>query len=248
MSEANVTPVPQRNRRSERHQQAAQTEKTQPKKNAGKRRKKRAAGKFPVRTVIVLFLTLVLAIVMLLVANGNMRRLYQARERAAQEYQLLVERHTVKYRDYIEKYAAENDVHPAFIAAIILRESSYDPTAESSVGARGLMQIMPDTYEFVNRKLDDGATWDDMYDAETNIRYGCWYIGYLSEIFNGDPIKIACAYHAGPNNVKLWAMNYAQDGVNLKVEEIPMDDTKYYAGKVMNAYAIYFQHHYPDAV
>lgn len=249
MSEANLTPAPQRNRRSERHQQAAQAVKTeQKKKSPAKRRKKRAAGKFPVRTVIVMGLALVLVLVMLFVANGNMQRLLDARARAAQEYQLLVDRHTVKYRDYIEKYAAENDVHPAFIAAIILRESSYDPTAESNVGARGLMQIMPDTYEFVSRKLNDGATWDNMYDAETNIRYGCWYIGYLSKIFNGDPIKIACAYHAGPNNVKLWAMNYAADGVHLTVDDIPMDDTQYYAGKVMNAYAIYFQHHYPDAV
>ncbi len=239
--------APQRNRRSDRHQQAVQTEKTeQKKKSSPKRRKKRAAGKFPVRTVIVLALVLLLAGVMLFVANNNMKRLTESRERAAQEYQLLVERHTVKYREYIEKYAAENEVHPAFIAAIILRESSYDPSAESNVGARGLMQIMPDTYEFVSRKLSDGATWDSMYDAETNIRYGCWYIGYLSKIFGGDPIRIACAYHAGPNNVKLWAMKYAADGVHLAVEDIPMDDTQYYAGKVMNAYAIYFQHHYPD--
>jgi len=206
------------------------------------------AGNFPVRTVIVLALMLVLTFVMLGVANGNMKRLYQSRQQAQEDYQRLVSRHTVRYRDHIEKYAAQNDVHPAFIAAIILRESSYDPMAESNVGARGLMQVMPDTYEFVSGKLNDGASWDDMYDAETNIRYGCWYIGYLSKIFNGDPIRIACAYHAGPNNVKLWAMKYAPDGVKLRLEDIPMEDTQYYAGKVMNAYAIYFQHHYPDQV
>ena len=249
LSEVKIPSAPQRNRRSDRHKAAAQEEKVQIKKKPPvKRRKKRAAGKFPVRTVIVLCLVLVLAGVMLGIANGNMKRLIESRERAAQDYQMLVERHTVKYRDYIEKYAAENDVHPAFIAAIILRESSYDPSAESSVGARGLMQVMKDTYAFVNLKLGDGATWDQMYDAETNSRYGCWYIGYLSKIFNGDPIKIACAYHAGPNNVKLWAMKYADDGVNLKVEDIPMEDTRYYAGKVMNAYAIYFQHYYQDQV
>ena len=88
----------------------------------------------------------------------------------------------------------------------------------------------------------------DRYDAETNIRYGCWYLGYLSRIFNGDPVKMACAYHAGPNNVKLWVMNYTADGQTLRVEDIPMEDTRYYAGKVVNAYAIYFQNYYPDAV
>ena len=193
-------------------------------------------------------MVLVLVGLMLGIANGNMKRLLAEREEKALAYQQLVNRHTVLYRDYIEKYAAENDVHPAFIAAIILRESSYEPDAISSVGARGLMQVMNNTYEFINRKLNDGATFDDMFDPETNIRYGCWYIGYLSKIFNGDPVKIACAYHAGPNNVKLWAMNYAKDGVNLTIDEIPMEDTQYYAGKVMNAYAIYFQHYYQDQV
>ena len=249
LSEVNRAAAPERNRRSTRHQQPTQAKKKPSAKKRAPRRphgKKRAAGRFPVRTVIVLCLVLVLAAVMLGVANGNMKRLMDSREKAAQEYQALVDRHTVRYREWIEKYAAENDVHPAFIAAIILRESSYNPAAESRVGARGLMQVMEDTYEFVNGKLNDGAQWSDMYDAETNIRYGCWYIGYLSRIFNGDPIKIACAYHAGPNNVKLWAMKYAADGVNLRVEDIPMEDTRYYAGKVMNAYAIYFQHYYKD--
>ena len=246
MSDLHSSPAPQRNRRSDRHTApTAGKKKTAPGRRSAKRRK---SAKFPIRTVIVLSLVLVLAGVLLGTAQGSMKRLLEERAQAESNYQSLVSRHTVKYRNYIEKYAAENDVHPAFIAAIILRESSYDPQAVSSVGARGLMQVMSDTYEFVNRKLNDGATFEDMFDPETNIRYGCWYIGYLSDIFNGDPVKIACAYHAGPNNVKLWAMKYAADGVNLTIDDIPMEDTRYYAGKVMNAYAIYFQHYYKDQV
>ena len=246
MSELHSSPAPERNRRSTRHTMAPAGKKKSPARRRSSKRKKGA--KFPIRTVIVLSLVLVLAGLLLGTAQGSMKRLMEERAQAESNYQTLVDRHTVKYREYIERYAAENDVHPAFIAAIILRESSYDPQAVSSVGARGLMQVMSDTYEFVNRKLDDGATFEDMFDPETNIRYGCWYIGYLSKIFNGDPIKIACAYHAGPNNVKLWAMNYAADGVNLTIDDIPMEDTRYYAGKVMNAYAIYFQHYYQDEV
>ena len=137
---------------------------------------------------------------------------------------------------------------PVYAAAVILRESSYDPHAVSSVGARGLMQLMPDTFEQVRAALRENTAFSDMYDPETNIRYGCWYLGYLSRIFDGDPIEIACAYHAGPNNVKLWIMNYAADQQNLRLEEIPMEDTRYYAGKVYDAYAIYYQHYYPDPV
>ena len=183
-----------------------------------------------------------------MLTRANLDRLRTQREQAAQEYDRLVARHTVRYREWIEKYALENGIVPAYAAAIILRESSYDPRATSSVGARGLMQVMEDTFDYVRRNLGESTIFDDMYDPETNIRYGCWYLGNLSRIFDGDPIEMACAYHAGPNNVKLWIMNYAADQKNLRLEEIPMEDTRYYAGKVYDAYAIYFQHYYPDPV
>ena len=237
-------PAP-RNRRSDRHHASKQPT------PAPKQEKKSSAGgekgKFPVRTCIVLGMVLIICILALGIAQGNLKTLRKERENAAEEYQKLVERHTVAYREDIEKYATENDIHPAFVAAIILRESSYDPSATSSVGARGLMQIMENTFEFVRKKLgDESTTFADMYDPTVNIRYGCWYLGYLSRMFNGDPVKIACAYHAGPNNVKLWIMNYTSDGQTLTLDEIPMEDTRYYAGKVINAYDIYYQYYYTD--
>lgn len=203
---------------------------------------------FPARVVLVLFLLLIVAILALMMTRGSLHRLRAQREEAALEYDRLVARHTVRYREWIEKYALENGIEPAYVAAIILRESSYDPQATSSVGARGLMQVMEDTFDYVRRNLGESTIFDDMYDPETNIRYGCWYLGNLSRIFDGDPIEMACAYHAGPNNVKLWIMNYAADQKNLRLEEVPMQDTRQYAGKVYDAYAIYFQHYYPDPV
>ena len=203
---------------------------------------------FPARVVLVLFLLLIVAILALMITRGSLHRLRAQREEAALEYDRLVARHTVRYREWIEKYALENGIEPAYVAAIILRESSYDPQATSSVGARGLMQVMEDTFDYVRRNLGESTIFDDMYDPETNIRYGCWYLGNLSRIFDGDPIEMACAYHAGPNNVKLWIMNYAADQKNLRLEEVPMQDTRQYAGKVYDAYAIYFQHYYPDPV
>lgn len=209
-------------------------------------RSKRKSGIIPWRVMIVLGLVLLIAVLGLVISRNSLTKLEREREEAEAAYEREVARHTVAYRGWIEKYADENGIEPAYVAAIILRESSYDPRATSNVGARGLMQLMPNTFEQVRSALKENATFDDMYDAETNIRYGCWYLGYLSRIFNGDPIEMACAYHAGPNNVKLWIMNYAADGENLQLDEIPMEDTRYYAGKVLNAYAIYFQHYYPD--
>ena len=81
----------------------------------------------------------------------------------------------VTWQEHIEKYAAQYNLQPAFVMAIIRNESSFRTKAESSVGARGLMQMMPDTAEWIAGKLDDHSyTFDSMWDAETNIRYGCW--------------------------------------------------------------------------
>ncbi|MBR6753843.1 MAG: lytic transglycosylase domain-containing protein [Clostridia bacterium] len=169
-------------------------------------------------------------------------------ERAAREraYQQNVASHKTDYRDLVEYYAAVNQIDPAFVAAIIKRESDYDPRAVSRVGARGLMQIMPDTGEWLAGKVDAYDYSPDMlFDPETNIKMGCWYLGYLSRKFGGDPITIACAYHAGQGNVEdHWLPKYAANGKTLTLDEIPMDDTKYYARKVLEAYAIYQQHHY----
>ena len=105
---------------------------------------------------------------------------------------------SVTYQDAIEFYAAENNLQPAFVTAIIRNESSFRRDAESDVGARGLMQLMPDTSEWIAGKLDvDNFSFDMMYDAETNIRFGCWYLGYLAKLFRGDPVLVTAAYHAG---------------------------------------------------
>ena len=101
-----------RNRRSDRHAPAKQVTPLPPapsKKPAAKP----GAGKFPVRTCIVLGMVLILCILALGIARGNLNRLHKERENAAAEYQRQVERHTVAYRKEIEKYAAENGILPA---------------------------------------------------------------------------------------------------------------------------------------
>ena len=224
---------------------AAQTEQPERARPA----KKKASGALRL-VILILLLALAFEAFRLVSARKELADLRSQREAEEAAYEQLVARHTVnETKPRIEKSALHNGIEPAFVAAVILRESSYDPRATSNVGARGLMQLMPNTFEQVRSALgDSAATFDDMYNPETNIRYGCWYLGYLSRIFDGDPIEMACAYHAGPNNVKLWIMNYAADQQNLQLDEIPMEDTRYYAGKVYDAYAIYYQHFYPDPV
>ncbi len=156
---------------------------------------------------------------------------------------------SVTYQDAIEYYAAENNLQPAFVTAIIRNESSFRRDAESDAGARGLMQLMPDTSEWIAGKLDvDNFHFDMMYDAETNIRFGCWYLGYLSKLFRGDPVLVTSAYHAGQTTVTRWLSDRSMspDGMTIPLDKLMDGPTKTYAGRVTLAYGIYQALLYPD--
>lgn len=197
--------------------------------------------------LICLALGIVAAMAVDLVYGAKLTDLNNQREQEKAEYDRRVYRTTVKYRDLITKYAAEYAVHPAYIAAIVLNESSYDPSAVSSANARGLMQLLPSSGEWIAPKIGLKSYTDDvLYDAETNLRMGAWYIGYLSDKYDGDPILIACAYHAGAGNVDNWIKNYSTDGKTLTYEQIPYENSRSYARKVVNSYAIYRTHYYTD--
>lgn len=155
--------------------------------------------------------------------------------------------HPLVYADLIAEYSLAQDLDPALVSAVILCESSYNPLAESRLGARGLMQLMEDTAGWVAHKLDEddaSYSFDLLYDPETNIRYGTWYLGYLSRRFGGDATKIVCAYHAGQGNVDSWLKNpeYSSDGVTLNT--IPTQDTATYASRVLRARDVYRKHYF----
>ena len=199
----------------------------------------------------VRFGALALALILLIVGSVSITRTYLAHQEERRRLEAeAAERaqHPLYYADTITAYADAQELDPALVAAVILRESSYDPKAESRLGARGLMQLMPDTAEWVAHKLgEDGAdySFDNLYDPQTNIRFGTWYLGYLSRRFNGDATKIVCAYHAGQGNVDSWLKNpqYSSDGVTLDV--IPTQDTATYASRVLRARDIYRKYYFP---
>ena len=146
------------------------------------------------------------------------------------------------YREIIEQTAGEFNLNPAFVASIIRNESSFQPMAESSVGARGLMQLMPDTAEWIAGKMKfSGYAFERMYDPESNVRFGCWYLRYLSGLFRGDPVCVACAYHAGQGQVTAWlsSPDLSSDGVTLTLSRMADGPTKTYAGRVIRTYGIY---------
>ncbi len=198
------------------------------------------------RWLSVLFIVLLLIFIGLVLAKALMETYLYTQEKARQiAHEQLLSQHPLpnQYVEAIMQAAQENNVNPAFLAAIILCESSYRKDAESNVGARGLMQVMPDTAAWIADKLneEDSYNFERMYDPMVNIRYGSWYIGYLSQRFGGDPILVASAYHAGQGEVSGWLQNsdYSLDGRTIRINDMIDGPTKQYAQRVVSAYAIY---------
>lgn len=158
------------------------------------------------------------------------------------EQKAIDQQYPLEYREEIQRISREYNLSPALIASVIRNESSFRPKAESSVGARGLMQVMPETAEWIAHKLRiDDYHFDQLYIPETNIRFGCWYLNYLSTLFHGDPVSVICAYHAGQGEIKTWLSNpsYSSDGLTMAVDRLPEGPTKIYAGRVTRDYGIY---------
>lgn len=178
-----------------------------------------------------------------------------AYKKVLSEYHITLQsgEHRITWQDEIERYADEYNLEPAFVAAIVDTESDFRTDVKSYKNAKGLMQMMPDTAEWIAGKLDDVTyTEDSMYEAERNIRYGCWYLNFLSKRFRGDPVLVACAYHAGQGNVESWLSNpsYSPDGLTISLDRLPpaLDDSKQYARRVTTAYAVYQSLLYEDTV
>ena len=138
-----------------------------------------------------------------------------------------------QYATQVEKYTEQYDVEPALVYAVIYCESKFSPEALSHAGAMGLMQVTPETGWWVASQigeLDPDAI--DLYDPDTNITVGCWYLNWLGERFSEQETALA-AYNAGHGNVAKWLddADISTDGVNL--DDIPFNETKVYVKKVM---------------
>ncbi|MCX7842769.1 MAG: lytic transglycosylase domain-containing protein [Clostridia bacterium] len=146
----------------------------------------------------------------------------------------------MKYRDYVFFYSEKYNIDPFLVFAIIKAESNFNSKATSKRNARGLMQITDRTGRWGAEKLGIGDFMaEDLYDPETNISIGCWYLAHLMKQFDGDVDLVIAAYNGGSGKVSEWLKNkeYSDTGENL--DRIPFSETRIYLDRVRNNYTIY---------
>lgn len=144
------------------------------------------------------------------------------------------------HREVVYSMAAQYDVDPFLVFAIIRAESKYQTWAESPAGAKGLMQIMPDTAAWIagQMKIKDFKT-EDLYDPELNIRMGCWYLSQLEKEFDDSlPLTVA-AYNAGRGKVSNWVQSGQWQGSAQDLQDIPFPETRNYVKNVLSNYKAY---------
>jgi len=139
------------------------------------------------------------------------------------------------YSTEIEKWSAEYGVEAALVRSVIWAESRYRPAAVSSAGARGLMQIMPDTGAWLCQLIGEDLNIDNPAD---NIRMGTYYLKYLFERFYDSTVVLA-AYNAGPTRVAGWLADPQYAGPNNTLLSIPFPETATYVNRVLGAYQVY---------
>uniref|UniRef100_A0A7C4M1G0 Lytic transglycosylase domain-containing protein n=1 Tax=candidate division CPR3 bacterium TaxID=2268181 RepID=A0A7C4M1G0_UNCC3 len=143
----------------------------------------------------------------------------------------LENKYPLNHRDIIEKYSSEYRLDPAFVSAVIYEESRFRPDSNSHKGAVGLMQILPETADYIAKKTQDlEFNKDNLGEVDQNIKYGCYYLSYLFDRYGEWGIVLA-AYNAGEGNVDRW----------LEKEEykIEFEETKNFVEKVQNTRNFY---------
>lgn len=140
------------------------------------------------------------------------------------------------FHNEIKKHARSAKVDPAWAMAITRRESTFIPTARSSVGAMGLMQIMPQTAKHITgRKVLPEA----LYNPNTNIDMGTEYLRYLLKTNNNNLVLATASYNAGFSNVKRWMPKDKAVDLDIWIETIPFKETREYVKAVLAYYQIY---------
>ncbi len=149
----------------------------------------------------------------------------------------------LRYEDVIRQQAREKDLDPALIAAVIYKESKFEDRT-SPAGARGVMQVTPETAQFIARKSGGSAfVLGDLATPQVNISYGSWYLRYLRAVYDGDTTLAVAAYNAGATNVDRWVTEAGGREAFDHRTDIPFRETRNYVARVIEHRRLYRRHY-----
>ena len=138
------------------------------------------------------------------------------------------------YQNEIVTYARRNNIDPFLVAAVIKNESEFKPGAVSPAGAIGMMQIMPETGEWIAKQMGlNNYNVDDLYNPGINIRMGCWYLSELKYEFRDNLLLMMMAYNAGRGNTHGWMSANRWDYTFGDVTRIPYPESRNYVAAVL---------------
>ncbi len=146
----------------------------------------------------------------------------------------------IQYDEEINKFTNQFDLDPYLVLSIIQVETKFNKDKISKKGATGLMQIMPDTADWIIERGNFPSYFVyQLNKPEINIELGSWYLANVYNNFNRNLIITIAAYNAGPGNVKKWIDNHLWDGSYEHIEQIPYGETRHYIERVLFFYDRY---------
>ncbi|MBF2046221.1 MAG: transglycosylase SLT domain-containing protein [Elainella sp. C42_A2020_010] len=148
------------------------------------------------------------------------------------------------YMETIEQWAQQRQLNPMLVIALIRQESRFEPEIESSAGALGLMQVMPETGDWVAKQI--GLQNYSLTNPVDNINLGTWYLDYTHREYTNNSMLAVASYNAGPGSVADWIKKYGLEDPDRFVEEIPFPETRGYVESVLGNYWNYLRLYNPE--
>ena len=152
-------------------------------------------------------------------------------------------RYPLEFTEEVEQYAAEFNLDPFLIYTVIHTESGFDPLAESNVGARGLMQMTEETFEWIKSKIapEENLTFEDLYTPAVSIRFGSCFLSMCMERYGQDVSTAAAAYHSGWGTVDILLQDSGNTEDGIRLTSFPYDQMYNYVQKINRTYEAYLQ-------
>jgi soluble lytic murein transglycosylase len=148
------------------------------------------------------------------------------------------------YLETIVKWSGERRLNPVLVTALIRQESRFMPNIRSVVGATGLMQVMPETGDWIAKQIQlKNYSLDNVDD---NIKLGTWYLDHTHDEYKNNSMLAVASYNAGPGAVGGWLQRFGFNDPDAFVDQIPYDETRGYVKSVFENYWNYLRIYNPE--